>query len=597
MSRLPTHTEDQGHDQCPQCKAAIDGPIRFVSRAEFPTFCTECYLPLLIVAGKYRIERKLGEGGGGVVYLARHIHLSLNPMRVIKFINPKLLESDVALRRFNREIQVTSVLSQDNPYIVRVYDDFGVVAGLGHFYVMEYLDGADLGIVLEELPLLPREDVLEIIRQLCEAVGPAHKADIIHRDIKPSNIVLLRRDGGIRIKVTDFGLAKQLTGAKVTLASNRTIGTPLYMAPEQFEGSHHIDSRADIYAIATILYELLLGHNPFVPPDRENNMSLMELVKAKFDNAQLAARSHHAKRALSPRLAEILQKGLAFEPDARFSTTGELLSALQECKEEFVTSPEERAFLASYNASVAQKQAARPKTASLQDPKAFLSPFNPEQIPADTPDTASSTELDALHEAMLNQTVKSSTPDYELEAVPRVVSVDLDEQDEGLSEEEEEAPTIHEMPKLSFEDALDIVSQANQHNERQTMTEDVDQPELQALVRDLKQQTNKADKAPPRSIAVAMPRSPREGQRATRTFTPSDSSEQSPPSSPPSVVISDEMRPAETKRLPVLRPKPPVQAELTMIPPEPTQETHFLRNVLVFAVLSLSLILLFVLLR
>lgn len=624
MSKQEQHAKARADEKvvCPQCKHPSPGPIRFASTTEFPSFCTRCFLPLLIIARKYVIEKKLGEGGGGVVYLARHMHLTMEPLRVIKFINPKLLESDIAQQRFNREIQVTSVLSQDNQHIVRVFDDFGVVAGLGHFYVMEFLDGQDLSVVLHRRPLLSREEVFQIVRQLCEAVGPAHEVEIIHRDLKPSNIILTQKaDKSLFVKVTDFGLAKHLAGERVTLAPNRTIGTPLYMAPEQFEGSHHIDHRVDLYSIGTILYELLLGHNPFIKPDQAESLSLLELARLKFNNKMIPIDSHYAKRRLSPKLQALLRKSLALSPDDRFQTAAEFLQELKALKQDFVTPDEEKEEIRQQNIRDGVTPLSEiyhfPSTDSLEKVPLQRAPSDgseTDDFESPTP-TQSSTQLEALQPG--TRKAAKTDPFETLAYSPNqshVIFVDLEQASEAFRDEEDENAATHfelpkaeeplappSPPKLQTEDAAipevgELIKAIDQREQKGVTPSQINLPAPTAPSRRAKPTEAKESKA----VAVATPRGEREGHRVLTMF-PSKAPHPEA-ATLPSVMVADEMQdpphpPTKARASDEPATAPDRVAVVEIVPHEGAADSVSLRNVFLFVAFGLLLLLLFSLFR
>ena len=220
----------------------------------------------------------LGHGGMGAVYKARQT--SLDREVAIKLIRPDVVDVAGFAERFTREARTLAKLN--HPNIVTVHD-FGEVAGgqpatpegdsngTLYYLVMEYVEGTDLRQLIEQGELTP-EQSLSIVPSLCEALQFAHDAGIVHRDIKPENILL---DTSGRVKIADFGLAR-LTGSDVSafqLTGTRQImGTLRYMAPEQMEGSHDVDHRADIYSLGVVFYEMLTGQVPaghFDPPSKK----------------------------------------------------------------------------------------------------------------------------------------------------------------------------------------------------------------------------------------------------------------------------------------------------------------------------------------
>lgn len=274
----------------------------------------------MLVAGKYRLESKLSEGGVGVVYLARHIGLSMFNERVIKVLKPSLFAKDGAKERFHREVQLTANLSEHNYHIVRIYDDFGEEPQLGPYYVMEYLRGESLGERLEQASPLPLPLTFYIFEQLCDAMGAAHRANIIHRDLKPENIFLTQRDKDADfVKILDFGLARPTdTGANVTQG---VFGTPAYMSPEQCQGNP-VDDRTDIYSMSIILYEMLTGELPYQVPRNET----MTLLVAHISQNPTPLLNHRPD--LPAGLDGALMRGLSKSPEDRFATVEEFWDAV-----------------------------------------------------------------------------------------------------------------------------------------------------------------------------------------------------------------------------------------------------------------------------
>jgi serine/threonine-protein kinase len=221
-------------------------------------------VPNQIVARKYRLERTLGEGGMGIVVAARH--LELDQLVAIKFLRPEIAREGDAAERFRREARAVVRIRSD--HVCRVLDVGTLESGVPYM-VMEYLEGHDLAQELQNRKRLPVEEAVDYVLQACDAIAEAHAAGIVHRDLKPENLFLARTSGGtLRIKVLDFGVSKSvIQGEAPQLQLTRTsslVGSPIYMSPEQLEGSRDIDGRADIWGLGTILYELLTGRTPFV---------------------------------------------------------------------------------------------------------------------------------------------------------------------------------------------------------------------------------------------------------------------------------------------------------------------------------------------
>jgi len=208
--------------------------------------------------GPFRIERELGRGGAGVVYLAHDT--KLNRSVAIKSLPAELMENPKARIRFAREAQVLASLN--HPNIATIYDELQEAEGVGYL-ILEYIPGQTLAERIAGVRLKPKE-ALSIAKQIAEAVAAAHEHDVIHRDLKPGNIKITPEG---RIKVLDFGLAKAFGGEKTDQQSTatepgRVIGTPAYMSPEQARGLE-TDERCDIWSFGCVLYEMLTGKVPF----------------------------------------------------------------------------------------------------------------------------------------------------------------------------------------------------------------------------------------------------------------------------------------------------------------------------------------------
>jgi serine/threonine-protein kinase len=214
-----------------------------------------------VVADRYHIVRKLGEGGMGQVYLAEHV--KMGRQSAIKVMNPAMVHDADAVARFNREASNASRIS--HPNVCAIYD-FGETSEGLIYLAMEYIDGVPLSTVLEREGALPVRRAAGLCLQVAEALQAAHDLGIVHRDLKPDNVMLTRgRSGQEIVKVVDFGIAKAVTGdaggQKVT-KTGLVIGTPEFMSPEQLAGDS-VDGRSDLYSLALVLYRAITGRLPF----------------------------------------------------------------------------------------------------------------------------------------------------------------------------------------------------------------------------------------------------------------------------------------------------------------------------------------------
>lgn len=212
-----------------------------------------------VVGAKYEIQRLIGKGGMGAVYAARQ--LQLDRQVALKLLRSDVTADEAAVARFHREARAMARI--EHPNAVRVYD-FGETEDGAAYIVMEFVEGIPLRVMLRRARILPLDVVVEVVWQAAAAVSAAHAQGIVHRDLKPENLIVrLGDDGAIAAKVVDFGLAKLLAGDADQLTSpSEMIGTPRYMAPEQFTGDD-LDERVDVYALGVIIFELLAGRPPF----------------------------------------------------------------------------------------------------------------------------------------------------------------------------------------------------------------------------------------------------------------------------------------------------------------------------------------------
>jgi eukaryotic-like serine/threonine-protein kinase len=274
-----------------------------------------------VIAGKYQVERVLGQGGMGVVVAARHIQLDQKV--ALKFLLAEALSNTEAVGRFLREARAAVRIMSE--HVARVID-VGTLDNGAPYMVMEYLDGGDLAGWLQQRGALPIEQAVEFILQACVAVAEAHALGIVHRDLKPANLFCVRRsDGQLCIKVLDFGISKVTgvggTGPGMSMTKTSALmGSPLYMSPEQMRSTKGVDSRTDIWALGVVLFELIAGRPPFVAD------SLMEL------GFQVASEPPPALRSFRPEVAAgldaVIAKCLEKDPPQRYRHVGELALAL-----------------------------------------------------------------------------------------------------------------------------------------------------------------------------------------------------------------------------------------------------------------------------
>ncbi|WP_434426802.1 serine/threonine-protein kinase [Nannocystis pusilla] len=246
-----------------------------------------------VLQGRYEVVRRLGAGGMGVVFLARHVHL--DKLFALKIISARYLDEPEIGRRFLLEAQAASKI--DHPNVVGI-TDFGPPEAGPTFFVMEYLEGEDLARTLAREGPLAWPRALHVVTQIARALAAAHQRGVVHRDIKPQNCLRVERDGDPDfIKVLDFGLAKILSGtAKTTWTVG---GSPGYIAPEIYRGGR-TDHRVDIFALGVVLHTLLLGRLPAQAPS-DVRAAAARPRAAQRRPARAAAGAHRPRHRRGPR--------------------------------------------------------------------------------------------------------------------------------------------------------------------------------------------------------------------------------------------------------------------------------------------------------
>ncbi len=250
---------------CPFCTLEHPGEFRFCPTTGRAIAAARGGDPLVgtMLDDKYHVDKRLAQGGMGIVYLGTHTLLQRQV--AIKILNPYFVGDDALVGRFLREARTAAAVRHD--HIVDVMDVGRTPDGLVYI-VMEYLDGEDLSSYIAR-GALPIPAAVDVASQVCEALEVAHAKGVVHRDLKPANIFLVRKpDGRAHVKLLDFGISKMGgEGAHALTGTGEVIGTPLYMSPEQAQ-SGATRSESDLYSLGVILFEMVTGNVPFTHPER-----------------------------------------------------------------------------------------------------------------------------------------------------------------------------------------------------------------------------------------------------------------------------------------------------------------------------------------
>ncbi|MEX2154660.1 MAG: serine/threonine-protein kinase, partial [Gemmatimonadaceae bacterium] len=266
-----------------------------------------------IIADRYNVIKKLGEGGMGTVYLAEHVKMGRKS--AVKVMNPGMVHDADAISRFNREAANASRIN--HPNVAAVYD-FGETSDGLIYLAMEFVEGPALTKVIEEAGALPPIRAADITRQAAEALAVAHDMGIVHRDLKPDNIMLAKnRDGSDCVKVVDFGIAKAANNeAQKVTKTGLVVGTPEYMSPEQLAGDK-LDGRSDTYSLGLVAFAMMTGKLPF-PAD-----TVQESMIARLTDQPKTLTEMKAEVAWSPEVQAVMDKALQRDAAARYQTASE----------------------------------------------------------------------------------------------------------------------------------------------------------------------------------------------------------------------------------------------------------------------------------
>ena len=271
-----------------------------------------------LLAGKYEIERMLGQGGMAIVFAARHV--DLDERVAIKVLRTDLGgDVDDVVRRFLREAKAAAKIRSE--HVARV-SDVGRLDSGTPYMVMEYLEGCDLEELQQRHGRLEIEQTIVYVLQACEALAEAHALGIVHRDLKPANLFLsTRADGSPCVKVLDFGISKFTgPGSGTRTSSKGMLGSPIYMSPEQIRSVKDIDARTDVWSIGVILFELLAETPPF---PAEN---LTKLVMKIVTDPPLSIQS--IRDDVPPELEAVILRCLVKDRQERYQDVGALSAAL-----------------------------------------------------------------------------------------------------------------------------------------------------------------------------------------------------------------------------------------------------------------------------
>ncbi len=306
---------------CPICSAEYPDTERFCPKDGTALRAQSTEVADLVgsvIADRYHVLSKLGQGGMGQVYLAEHV--KMGRLSAVKVMNPAMVHDTGAINRFNREAANASRI--DHPNVAAIYDFGETPEGLVYL-AMQYVEGETLTQIMQRAGALPPLRAADITRQAAEGLHAAHGLGIVHRDLKPDNIMVTKdRDGHDCVKVVDFGIAKAATGdAQQVTKTGVVVGTPEYMSPEQLTGEE-VDGRSDVYSLALVAFHMLSGSLPFLAASTQTSI-VMRLTDEPKSLAEV--------KPDVPWTAEVqavMSMALARKPGERHATAREFGRAL-----------------------------------------------------------------------------------------------------------------------------------------------------------------------------------------------------------------------------------------------------------------------------
>ncbi|MEO6443825.1 MAG: serine/threonine-protein kinase [Gemmatimonadaceae bacterium] len=355
MPRSPTDHPVSDAKLCPQCGRTYPASDRFctVDGAALMASGTSDSLIGAVLAERYLVRERLGEGGMGEVYLAEHVRMKRKV--AVKLMRPWMAGDPLAVSRFHREAENASQIT--HPNVAQVYD-FGETAEGALYLAMEYVPGEPLSAILDREKRLNAVRTAEIVRQTAEALVAAHGMGILHRDLKPDNVMVARaRNGADIVKLVDFGIARIMSrGTQQFTSTGIVIGTPEYMSPEQLAGDN-LDERSDLYALALIAFRALTGHAAF--PEGTGG----EAIVARLTNRARPLHEVMPDVAWPLLLQDAFTRALDADPARRFADAMEFAMEVDAAISQMPLSEEER----SYLVLLAQRTATPTRLSALRD--------------------------------------------------------------------------------------------------------------------------------------------------------------------------------------------------------------------------------------